>query len=489
MTIGRVWRGVRTRLTLAYVAAMVIMLGIYAAGVYSVVSRNVSRSLDNQVRADYMWAAEMWEERPDGSLGWFDSGSDSDEDNPWLQVWSASKALLFQTAVAQRVPLAESARQAARATGAIERVDANGMPYRMLTRSTVIGDKPVVIQVARSEAPMRRELRDLMIFMMLGLPFGVVASVLGGYALARGALAPVNRMAERAQSISAERLHDRLPVDNPDDELGRLATVFNRTLERLEQSFEQMRRFTADVSHELRTPLTAIRTVGEVALRDTRSADAYRTTIGSMLEEVERLTGLVERLLALSRADAGLARIRSERFDLGTLADEVASHLQVLAEDRGQSIVVRRVGHGLCEGDPVMVRQAVINLVDNAVKYGPEHSTITIEVAQSHPDAVLRVIDEGPGIAPERAARVFDRFYRGAEAPDERSHGLGLSIARATIAANRGTLALEPPPHEGTVFRITLPMADAAPQASKSAPHTPTRDVASSAAAPAARPA
>ena len=136
---------------------------------------------------------------------------------------------------------------------------------------STIAKKPVVIQVAGSEAPLRGEVQSLVLMLVLGLPAGVVAAGLGGYVLARRALAPIDRMADRARSITAERLGDRLPVGNPNDELGRLATVFNDTLATLESSFEQMRRFTADVSHELRTPLTAIRTVGEVGLRARRA--------------------------------------------------------------------------------------------------------------------------------------------------------------------------------------------------------------------------
>jgi heavy metal sensor kinase len=458
----RVLGGVRARLTLAYVAAMVVVLAVYAAGVYGFVSRNVSRSLDGQVRADYMWAAEMWDERGDGTLTWFDVGADT-EDNPWMQVWNLSRDLLFQTSVAERVELKGSAELAAKASGSIVQVDSDGMAYRVLSRQTVINGKPVIIQVARSEAPMRRELRDLLLILVLGLPVGVLASALGGYALAREALAPVSRMVERARSITAERLHDRLPVDNPDDELGRLAIVFNRTLERLEQSFQQMQRFTADVSHELRTPLTAIRTVGEVALRDQRHPDAYRTTIGSMLEEAERLTGLVERLLALSRADAGLARLRAERFDLAEMAEEIASNLQVLAEEKQQAIVVRCAGTAPCQGDPVMVRQAVMNLVDNAIKYGPEGGEIRVELRTAGRQVTLEVVDSGPGIDPERGARIFDRFYRAADSDEtrgdgRRSHGLGLSIANAAIKANQGTLTWEQRPEGGTIFRITLPL-------------------------------
>ena len=171
---------------------------------------------------------------------------------------------------------------------------------------------------------MRDELRQLVLIFVLGLPVAVAVAGLGGYTLARRALRPVERMSERARSITAERLSDRLPVDNPDDEMGRLATVFNETLGRLERSFEQMRQFTADVSHELRTPLTSIRSVGEVGLRERRDEPAYRGIIGSMLEEVDRLASLVDRLLTLSRAETGQARLSSAEFDLRGLADEVA---------------------------------------------------------------------------------------------------------------------------------------------------------------------
>ncbi len=138
----------------------------------------------------------------------------------------------------------------------------------MLGDRATIGGDPVVIQVGRSEALMRQELRELALVLLLGLPLSVAAAGVGGYVLARGALAPLDRMTDRAKAITAERLHDRLPIDNPDDELGRLAAVVNDTLGRLESSFQQMRRFTSNVSHELRTPLTAIRSVGEVGLRE-----------------------------------------------------------------------------------------------------------------------------------------------------------------------------------------------------------------------------
>jgi heavy metal sensor kinase len=462
MTWPRLLLGVRARLTFSYVAAMLVVLTIYAGGVFGFVSRSVSRALDSRIRGDFMWAAEMWEQQADGTLTWFDAEDVSqDEDNPWLQVWSPSGELLFQTAVARRNTLPDGAALARRASGHIVAVDGLGPTIRVLSRHAVVGGKPVIIQVARSEAPMRRELRELTLFLLLGLPFGVAAAGLGGYALARGALAPVNRMAERARSITAARLNDRLPVDNPHDELGRLAVVFNQTLERLEESFQQMQRFTADVSHELRTPLTAIRTVGEVALRETRSPDAYRGTIGSMLEEVDRLTSLIARLLTLSRAGTGPAHLRRERVDLSELADEVTAHLSVLAEEKRQSIAVRRLSAAWCEGDRLMLRQAVINLVDNAIKYSPYDSRIQIRISSSEARAVLEVSDTGPGIDPERGGRIFDRFYRAAAAGDRPGLGIGLSIAKWAVEANGGALTWEPGAIAGSTFRITVPRIDA----------------------------
>jgi heavy metal sensor kinase len=462
------WRsalGVRARLTLWYVAAMVIVLTVYAAGVFVFVSRSVSDALDARLRSDFSWAAEMWEQRSDGSITWFDADNPAhadavqDEDNPWLKVWTLQGKLLFQTAVARRNPLPETAALAAHPTDQIVTVDDRGPTFRVLSRPETVGGKPVVIQVARSDATMRQELRELTLFLVLGLPFGVAAAGLGGYALARGALAPVTRMTVRAQSITAARLNDRLPVDHPHDELGRLAVVFNETLERLEQSFEQMQRFTGDVSHELRTPLTAIRTVGEVALRESRSPDAYRTTIGSMLEEVDRLTSLVERLLTLSRAASGPAHLETERVDLGELADEVAGYLGVLAEENGQSITVQRTSTAPCDVDRLVLRQALVNLVDNAIKYSPADSDIAIRTFVSDADVALEVRDAGSGIAPDRGARIFDRHFR--VNTSGQGAGLGLAIAKWAVEVHRGQLTWQPASGGGSIFRITLPRATA----------------------------
>ena len=304
---------------------------------------------------------------------------------------------------------------------------------------------------------MRRDLRGLSFILIVGLPLAVAIAAFGGYALARGALGPIERMTERARTISAERLGERLPVDNPDDEMGRLASVFNETLARLEESFEQMRRFTADVSHELRTPLTSIRSVGEVGLRGHRDETAYRSIIGSMLEEADRLAGFVDRLLTLSRAQTHQSTLSRESIDLRRLADDVAGDLQVLAEEKRQSIVVEGATQLEAIADRLVLRQAVINLVDNAIKFTPPGGRIQIRATATASEAILEVIDSGPGVPPEARAHIFDRFYRVDDGGLTRGTGLGLSIAKGAVESSGGRLTLESTGAAGSTFRITLP--------------------------------
>ena len=459
-------RTLRVRLTAWHVAVMVVVLAIYAAAILAIVTRNASRALDARLRSDFRWASGMAQQAPDGSLSWFE-GDPWSEDSPWLQVWRADGALLYRTAVARRLPVPASESLLDRADGRPVSVPSEPAPFRLLGRRTTIGGEPVIVQVGRSEALMRREVGELALVLVLGLPLSVVAAGLGGYYLARRALAPLARMTDRARAITASRLDDRLPIENPRDELGRLAAVFNETLGRLEASFAEMRRFTANVSHELRTPLTAIRSVGEVGLREPRDAASYRAVIESMLEEADRLSCLVDQLLTVSRADGG-GRMRSATIDLAALAEEVTGHLGVLAEEKRQSLAVVRYGRPTCRGDRIALRQALINLVDNAIKYTPAGGRIQVRVAPSDAGAVLEVRDDGPGVANRHAPMLFERLYRagdrasattGASPADGNGAGLGLAIARLAVETHQGRLSYEPAEGSGSIFRILLPQA------------------------------
>jgi signal transduction histidine kinase len=241
--------------------------------------------------------------------------------------------------------------------------------------------------------------------------------------------------------------------------MGRLASVFNETLGRLEASFDQMRHFTTDVSHELRTPLTAIRSVGEVGLRGHRNEASYRSIIGSMLEEVDRLAQLVDRLLALSRAGTHHA-FSLDAVDLSSLAEDVASHLGVLAEEKGQTLSVEKGGAPWARADRVVLRQALINLVDNAIKFTPPAGCVRLRLTETPSLAVVDVIDSGPGVPPEARDHIFDRFYR-IDGNEAVGTGLGLSLARGGVEAIGGRLTLEQSGPGGSTFRITIPKSPA----------------------------
>src|SRR5215813_3682917 len=435
-------RSIRVRLTLWYAMALSAVLALYAGGVFAFLRHTLSADLDRGLYDDRELAEQMLERTPVGAVGWRAEPEDDDDEaveGRWLEVRSLEGTLLYAR------PSAFPADVRARRLSA---------PY-------TVDDLPVVITVARSEEPLRRELRELLVIMGAGLPLAVAIAGMGGYFLARRALAPLGRMADRAGTITAERLGERLPVENPEDELGQLAAVFNDAFARLERSFEQLRRFTADASHELRTPLTAMRSVGEVGLRQHREGVAYREIIGSMLEETDRLGRLVEGLLTLSRADGGNVPLKRETVDLAELARDVALHLGVLAEEKHQSLRVEASGPVATSVDRLVVRQALINLVDNAIKYSPEGGRVRIVVRNGGPGPTIEVVDSGPGVPPEHRDRVFDRFYRidKARSRDLGGAGLGLSIARWAVEAHGGRIDLESAEGRGATFRITLTRA------------------------------
>ena len=325
----------------------------------------------------------------------------------------------------------------------------------------MVGGRSVTIRVSRSEERVRGQLWEVLRVLAFGFPLVVVLAGVGGYVMARRALTPIERLASEARRITAERLHERLSVPNPHDEIGRLAAVINDAFARLESSFDQLRRFTADASHELRTPLSVIRGIGESGLGETRSPAEYKEAIGSMLEEVDRLTSLVDTLLRLSYGDAGTVRLSCASIDLGQLTREVASSLGILAEERRQHLRCDFADRVHVSADRLVLREAITNVVDNAIKYSPHASTVEIRVGAAGTRARLTVADEGPGIAVEHRERIFDRFFRLDEARsrDNGGAGLGLAIARWAVEVNGGKISVEAGASGGAVFIIELPIA------------------------------
>jgi heavy metal sensor kinase len=336
----------------------------------------------------------------------------------------------------------------------------DGTPVRMVSRRHTLDGRPVLLRLAYSEEPIRSRFKELALASLLAVPIVLVLAGLAGYVIVKRALAPLEEMANRAEQITSERLNDRLPIGEADDELGQLARVFNNLLARLEQSFEQLRRFTSDASHEMRTPLTSIKSVGEVSLQRNGSREEYRDTIGSMLEEVNRLTALVDSLLSISRADAGRFQLHPTVFSAMDLAREAAGLFDVLIEEKGQHITVEGDKDVNVMGDRVFLRQALVNIIHNAVKYSPVGSAIFVKLYIEPTGSIrLDVADSGPGIAPQHSEKIFDRFYRVDESRSREGGGtgLGLSIAQWAVRVHGGDIHLLSAAGGGCTFQICLP--------------------------------
>ncbi len=430
-------RSIRSRLALGYAAAVAVTVLVYAGVVYGFTRSALIDRLDAALRDDFERAEHAFEIDVTGALSWKEPerlGHHDTAEAPWTQVLhpKGGPGLLRPS-----------------------NADVGDASYRVFEEDYLIAGETYRIRVGRSMAPMEAELSGLRTLLALCLLPVVGFAWLGGLLLARRALQPVQDMTERARHIGAERLSERLPVANPDDELGRLATVFNAAFERIEAGFERLRGFTSDAAHELRTPLAALRTVGEVGLGSSQDVEAHREVIASMLEETARLTRLVDELLELSRGDARMAGIEKAPVDLAELSRSVCEQLEVLASERGQELVVEG-GGATVPGDANMLRRAVTNLVDNAIRHGPTSSTVRVRVEEAAAEAVIVVADEGTPIPANHRERIFDRLYRIDAARAGAGTGLGLSLAAQAIELHGGRIEIEARA-EGNAFRVTLP--------------------------------
>lgn len=328
-------------------------------------------------------------------------------------------------------------------------------------RAAAAGGKSYLVEVGTSAGPIDRFARRLLVVLILGAPVVIALALLGGSFLARRSLGPVARIAERAENITQHNLSERLPVARTGDELERLAIALNHMITRLDDAFGNSKRFVADASHELRTPLTVIRGELENLAGDNRLPQDLRDRVGSTLEEVERLGNIVQKLFALSRLDAGEAQSEWVRLDLAALAGATSDQMLLLAEDRRIAVTRETDTPVFVMGDRARLKQVVVNLFDNAIKYTPPGGAVHIRASCADGRAVLEFADTGVGIPQESLPLVFERFYRvdRDRAAGEGGAGLGLSIVRSICAAHGGRVEVESNPGSGSQFRIYLPLA------------------------------
>jgi two-component system OmpR family sensor kinase len=454
---------VHTRLTLWYAGALLAILVFISGLSYWLLARSLAQDVDRSL----VTLAQVVRDAP--------RGDGFEEAEWWVRELLDPEHQLFQLLGPDgrlrsrswrlrddRLPLSAEGRQrvvAGQAT--FETVLLHGERIRVVALPVLRNGRLIeVVQVGMPLAPTERTLQRWLEALLVLVPLGVGLAAAGGRVMARAALRPVDEMSQSARRIDAEALARRITIRGTGDELDRLAETLNGMLARLENTFGEMRRFSADAAHELRTPLTALKGTLEVALRAERSGAEYRAALASALEEVDRLVRLAEDLLLLSRATAGPDSPRA-RVELETLVLDVAEVGTRLAKDRGVTVRVGTLAPLAVLGDGSALRRAVLNLVENGVKYTPAGGRVELSVTAADGEAVLAVEDTGPGIDAADVIRIFEPFVRldSARSRESGGSGLGLAIARSIVVAHRGTLGVERPAAGGSRFTIRLPLA------------------------------
>ena len=460
---------VRARLTLWYVSALALILVVFGVAVYAMLSRALHRRVDEALRSTLEIAVtSLTNDAEEGQ------SSQSAAQSTATELSSSQQAMLIFDGEGRLLaahPQAESRHVPLPDLGAIpddavhlSTAGGQGHDHRLAARRVRIGPAgtPYIILASQSLRPVEGELESLREALYFATPAALLLAGLGGWFLARQGLAPVAAMAKSAREIGAGSLGRQLPVANPRDELGQLATTFNELLARLEAAFAEQRRFMADASHELRTPLAVMSMAADVNLRKEHQEEAeYREALRMMAEQAHRLIRIVEDMFTLARADSGRYPLRKEPLYLDDLLAEVARAGSLLASGKGVTVELHNLPESAFHGDEDLLRQMLLNLVGNAVKFTPTGGSVRLGLERRGDEYLLSVSDTGPGIPAEARAHIFERFYRADKSrtrAKDGGAGLGLPIARWIARAHDGDLELADPEGEGATFLVRLPV-------------------------------
>lgn len=459
---------IRVRLTIWYGGGLALIMILFAGALYLVMSRALENQIDRSLDEAAVAAARSLEEHRFGPFLLLDDLAQAFPElaliDKFFQIYGPQGQITLQSAniKTRDIPLSQTALESAlqgRATFETVRFH-DEIPIRLLSYPIRHGETLVnILRVGTSLHPVEEMLSRLVFVLLIGSPLAVAVSMLGGWFLAGRALQPVDSMTLAAQRIAAGDLTQRIHTTSK-DEIGRLASTFNEMIARLEASIRQIRQFSADASHELRTPLTITKGETELALRKLRSPDVYREVLESNLEEIDRMSRIVEELLFLSRADLGEIKVASLPVQLDTLVQEIQLQAMVLGKDRAVATTLGHVEPLQVAGDEWRLRELILNLVDNAVKYSSPKGTVELSLTKTDGTAQLKVLDHGIGIAQDEQPFIFDRFYRtdAARSHAQKGTGLGLSICKWIIEAHHGTIEVESTFGEGSCFTVSLPL-------------------------------
>jgi len=467
------FKTIKFKMTLWYVAILGIILSCFSLFLYLTMADSLSKGVDNKIRT----MAEIVVSSTRSPLGAGTSMADLDQImterfgirplGRFIQILDESGRIGDKSTNLRDVEIPISVRTMKAASKGVitfETVQVMGKySLRVVTMPIIENEKMVgIVQVGSSLEGVEEALHQLLLILFIAVPAALLIASAGGLFLANKALRPVDAITQIARRIGSGDLSQRIRIKRVNDELGRLASTFNEMIGKLEKSFRQVKRFTADASHELKTPLTILRGEVEVGLKKKRGLKEYQQILASNLEEIGRMSRIVEDLLTLSRADMGELIMEREEIELSALAREVWEDLQLLAKKKRIQLKFMDNGFTRVEGDPLFLRQLILNLTENGLKYTRPGGQVAVRVKGYRDQGVVRLLvtDTGVGIPQKDLKRIFDRFYRvdGARSRETGGTGLGLSICQWIAHAHEGRIAVESKVGKGSTFTVTLPM-------------------------------
>ncbi len=459
----------RTRLTLWYVAVLAVLLLVYAALVFVFQYAVLTRQLAHDEVQDVVTVEGLLYFDPQGALQLHQEYFSRPQSHLLLdrlmEVHDLSGNVLYRSPTLNGMALGGPNRKGEGDTGFDERVVRlqDGSRVFLVSHIHAMQGHILLIRLGYSLAPLRARMVQFMGLLVVAIPLALLLAGAAGQMIARRALRPLDKMTNRMEGITASNLGERLEIQNPNDELGQLARVFNHLLDRLEQAFLQLKRFTADAAHELRTPLASLRTIGEVALEGDQGEEAYHEALEDILEASSRLSETIDSLLLLSKAEITQPGAEHTTFIVADLVAEVLDLLEIIMDEKQVKVLQENelAGRLAVHANRALLRIAILNVLHNALKFSPDRSILRITYSRlqnPEPKLVIVIQDEGPGIAVGEHEKVFERFFTSSASSttSQSGAGLGLSIARLVIDRIGGSIRFDPEVQYGAGCVIEL---------------------------------
>jgi heavy metal sensor kinase len=455
-------RSIRFKLTAWYASLLSLLLIVVGATVYFGLRSYLTNTLSDELVTEARQICETW--LSDVQIAGEDYVIDEIEEhlspatsNRFIRLIRPDGSTLYQSPLnSSQIPL----RKTSDSTG----FRRTGNPPDLLIYSmsnNMEKDGTYLIETGASYKNIRDTLNTLALLLAVILPVGIILSIAGGYLLMKHALRPVDEISTTAQRITSQNLSERLPVLQSGDEIQRLSETLNEMIARLENSFSRSVQFTADASHELRTPLTILRGELEVSLRTNHLNPEAKIVIENVLEETERLSKTVESLMTLSRLDSGQLKLERAHFDLSGLCKETVEQMFLLADEKQLRLECNAPENLQIFADPIRLRQVLMNLIDNAIKFTPAGGVVNVSVGPEKNGSFVEVQDNGAGIPSEALPQIFDRFYRvdKSRSREAGGSGLGLAIVKTICDLHAASISIESAPGVGTRIRALFPTA------------------------------